>query len=441
MRLSTTTKLGATLSPIRALRNRVALATLASCILLGAIFASGALALENSSFVKYTTPLLTQQMSLTTSQAERDLQTQQAAGNIVPQLEKKLGSDYAGVWFDLQTGLFHVGVLSQTDRSMAEETMNDAGVLGSTIFDSVQYKWNVVEDSAKSWDTKLSSLVGGQQAIVIPDPRIDGVTIGLASNLPADTVTQTDTATVGSSVPTRVVPLPPTTLEAHATSCKFPYCERPVRGGVGIISTPENGAYKYCTAGFFVRDANNYPYILTAAHCVYPKNSTYWKDAWGTAYPGGLTGCGLGHMIAQVLSTAGDAAVIETEGCEPPVPEPAIAAWNIEETYYIKPEPYTAYVGLFECHMGQTSQDQCGYVEAVNLTENVNYTDIGEGHINVEHMDWLCARTEPGDSGGPYASGHWGTAIDVAGGGGSCSSYGFELRYALSALGVHLPTS
>lgn len=190
-----------------------------------------------------------------------------------------------------------------------------------------------------------------------------------------------------------------------------------------------------------VRDHNNYPYILTAGHCVYPENSVYWREAWGTAYPGGKTGCGLGRMVAQVLGSSGDAAVIATEGCEPPAPEPDIAAWNIEENYYIKPEPYTAYDGLFECHIGRTSATQCGDVEAANFTVSVNYSDVGKGTIGVEHEDWLCALTEPGDSGGPYAAGHWGTAIATARGGNDCSSYGDELSYALNDLGVHMPTS
>ncbi len=345
------------------------------------------------------------------------------------------------MWFDLQTGRFHVATVANANVGIAEAVMSNAGVIGSTTFETAQNSWARVEEAANSWDTKLSSLLHSQHAVVIPDPRINGVTIELASNLSPKTVTQTETDAANAPVTTRVMPIAAGSLEANAAACKFPYCERPVRGGVGIISTPEKGTYHLCTAGFFVRDANNYPYILTAGHCVYPQNSTYWSDAWGTAYPGGLTGCGLGHMIAQVLNSTGDAAVIETEGCEPPAPEPDIAAWNIEENYYIKPEPYTAYVGLFECHMGQTSEDQCGHVEAANYTQPVNYEEVGKGIIYVEHIDWLCALSKAGDSGGPYAAGHWGTAIETAGGSGGCSSFGYELSYALKALGVHMPTS
>lgn len=416
------------------------LIALGSCCLLSG-FVSDASAVTNDAFINHGTPILSQQTGLSADEAERDLQTQQTAGNIVPKLERQLGEHYAGVWFDLQTDSFHVGVLSQADRTKAEAVMDEAGVLPSTTFEPVTNSWKAVEAAAKSLNTRLGSLVQSQKAMVMTDPRTNGVTIELAANLPSATVAETQAAVSSSSVPTQVLPIAANSLEVTATRCTFPYCERPLRGGIGIISTPEKEVYHLCTAGFFVRDAKGYPYLLTAAHCMYPEGSTYFKDVWGTAYPGGLTGCGLGHTIAQVLANVGDAAVIETEGCEPPKPLTAIAAWNIEQEYYIKPEPYTAYVGLYECHMGQTSEDQCGHVEATNFTVPVDYKEEGKGIIDVEHEDFLCALSKAGDSGGPYAAGHWGTAIETAGNKTSCGSYGDELSYALNLLGVHMPTS
>lgn len=414
-----------------------------SIVIAVAVFAAmttSAFASELGTAIQVGPQALAQKVDISLSQAEQDLQTQRTAGNIVPKLEQALGAHYGGVWFDLQTGEFHVGVLSQLDQESAESVMDGSGVLNHTEFEKVKDSMTTVEAAAKDLEQKLAPLVEKQQAMVFADPRIHGVTVELAANISSDAVAQTEALASSVTGTVRVVPIVPSTLELKGDSCSFPYCERPVRGGVGIISTPEHSTYHLCTAGFFVRDANNYPYILTAGHCVYPEKSTYWREPWGTAYPGGKVGCGLGRMIAQVLGTSGDAAVIETEGCEPPAPEPDIAVWGMEESYYIKPEPFRVYAGYYECHIGQTSKTQCGNVEASNITVAVNYSGEGKGTIDVEHEDWLCATSEAGDSGGPYAYDNYGTAIETAGAPG-CSSFGYELSYALTALGVHLPTS
>ena len=411
---------------------------LVSWLLLGALGAQGALAAHG---IARNNRLMAKEASISTSQAAQDISTQEAAGNIVPKLTKALGADYGGVWFDDQSGVFNIGVTSQADVATAAAVMKNAGVLSDTKVSMVSDSWTSVEAAAAKWDESESSLVSAQQAIAIPNPRIDGLTIEVATNLSTDLSNQVVATSEATPVATQIAPTAPSQLQVKADSCTLPYCGRPLRGGIGIQSSPEKGYLSECTAGFFVRDANNYPYLLTAAHCVYPINSVYWLDSWGTAYPGGKEGCGLGKQIAQILGEGGDAAVIETEGCEPPVPETDIVAWGIENNYYIKPEPYTAYDGLYECHIGRTSGTRCGDVEAANITISVNYEKEGEGVKNVQHEDWLCALSEPGDSGGPYAAGHWGTAIETASNGTSCGSFGDELSYALNALGVHMPTS
>jgi len=395
---------------------------------------------EVDALLQHNAAELAQQSGISVAQVEQDLVVQQRAGNIVKQLEGRLGSGYSGVWFDPATARFHVGLAPQTNAATAEAVMSDAGVMSNTALDPVKHTWAEVEAAQSSWSTQLQSLAHRQQAEVIADPRINGIRIELASNLSATTVEQTRQSAAATGVTADVVPVAPSSLEIKPVSCRFPYCERPLRGGIQIQATPEHGYETICTAGFFVRDANNYPYLLTAGHCVYPKESSGWRNAWGTSYPGGLTGCGLGRQIAQILSTGGDAAVIETEGCEPPAPETDIAAWNIEENYLIHNTPYSAYVGLFECHIGRTSASKCGYVEAANVGVSVNYTDVGMGIIAVQHEDWLCTSSAAGDSGGPWAAGHYGTAIETAGSSG-CNSYGDELSYAMAALGVHLPSS
>ncbi len=92
--------------------------------------------------------------------------------------------------------------------------------------------------------------------------------------------------------------------------------------------------------------------------------------------------------------------------------------------------------------MGEHSGNQCGDVEYPNVTTEINYSGEGAGYIYLQHTDQVCSLSLPGDSGGPWAAGGYGTAIDVAGNGKNCSeggtSIGYELSYALSYIHVHI---
>lgn len=230
---------------------KIAARAIAAACLMTAALASNALASPDGSFLKYGAPVLSSHMGISLSQAERDIEVQQSAGNIVPKLKEKLGANYAGAWFDLQTGQFHVDIASPADRGAAETVMNDAGVLGAASIEEVQNSWGTVEETAKAMNAKMSALTSKQQAMIIPNPRTNGVTVELASNLSPALISQAEATTTSTSVPTQIAPLAPSSLEAKPAACSFPYCERPVRGGVGIISSPENGILTLCTAGFF----------------------------------------------------------------------------------------------------------------------------------------------------------------------------------------------
>jgi hypothetical protein len=125
-----------------------------------------------------------------------------------------------------------------------------------------------------------------------------------------------------------------------------------------------------------------------------------------------------------------------------------IVEWNTPYEYYPMHGVTAAYVGLYECHMGASSVNQCGTIEATNMAEWVLYEV--KGWLHVEHLDQLCAPSISGDSGGPvqYGNSSWTyvTAIDVAGNGNtsSCSGgakmWGYEIPYAETFIGVHLQT-
>lgn len=144
-----------------------------------------------------------------------------------------------------------------------------------------------------------------------------------------------------------------------------------------------------------------------------------------------------------------DVGVISTIDCEPPAPVQEVAAWTVNESLYIIKRPEKAYVGMYECHMGRTSEIQCGNVTYANVTTSINYSNDGRGIIALHHTDQVCALSQSGDSGGPWVIGNsphptygYGTAINVAGNEHTCGSggvaIGYELSYALEAVGVYL---
>jgi hypothetical protein len=388
---------------------------------------------------------LAQEENIPLSQAERDLQVQQQGDNIGSELEKMLGDGYAGVWFDPKVGRFHVDLAPSTDKTAAEAVLSKAGVIGSSEFNQVHYTWDQLEASEKILNEKYSLLAKNQQAAITPDPITNSVIVKLASNIPILTIERVKADALTTPVPALVIPVQPDSLKVTAAACEFPQCNLPVRGGVRIFSTPAEGTYYICTAGFDVRDKNEYPYILTAGHCFYPEGSLQFVNKWATANAENTVGYFLGYRIASEVDSHGDAGVIETREIES---EPDIVVWVGSGDSYPAETVSKAVVGTFECHSGEHTGLQCGTVKAVNISTYINYSAEGLGVIDVEHTDTICMLSLPGDSGGPvfllkYSPTRvYGTAITSASNGKSCSEEGasteYELSYALEHIGLHM---
>jgi hypothetical protein len=95
---------------------------------------------------------LAQQQGISTELAERDLQLQQQAGNIVVDLQNKLGTNYAGVWFDPSAAQFHIDIAPQTDKASAEEVTDDDGITAATNFDTVSHTWAEIETTETTFE-------------------------------------------------------------------------------------------------------------------------------------------------------------------------------------------------------------------------------------------------------------------------------------------------
>jgi len=381
-----------------------------------------------------------QQQGISLSQAEIDLQLQDQAGDIAGQLEQTLGSTYAGLWFEAEHGRFHVDLAPGTDRRAAEEVVSGLGVASATLFDSVAHTWPEVEATADALLRQLAPY--GASVAVITSPQRNAPLIEVAANASDPAVSAADTAAAAATIPATVVQVPARELTASSNACNFPNCDAPIKGGVWIRSTadPER-YYNACTAGVEVEDANHYDYVLTAGHCFSGSPYYNYPYNWRAAYSNGQE-CELGPPIASELSTKGDAGVIAgPRGCGALAAQ--IVEWGVIENYPVHAQA-KAYVGLFMCHMGEHSENQCGTVETANVATTIKYS---VGKIRVEHTDRMCALSLPGDSGGPtqYGNLEWTyvTGILIAGNEeapASCSegarSWDYELEYAEKLIGV-----
>jgi streptogrisin C len=389
---------------------------------------------------------LAQQEHVSLEKAELDLRLQRQAGNIAEELKDKLGTGYAGLWFDLKGGRFHIDVTSQAKQTIAEEVTNKDGITTDTDFDPVTHTWSELQATEATLNSQLAPLKLKQQAFVGADAQTNSVNVSIASNAAPTAVTQADTDAAAMSVRTTVAPVVPQTLDQVASSCSFPYCSNPQRGGVRINSESDsNGEYHFCTAGFVVNIPTiKYRGILTAGHCMEPEGHAWSKGIWSTSE------CPFGDAIKHVLSEtqyggADAGLIVNKHNCEL---EPYISAWGKNENLPIYGEK-EAYQGRYLCHEGATSGSQCGNVTYINVTTAINYSAEGRGILNIGHTDQMCAHGERGDSGGPWANWNteppteaWGSDIDLAANEKTCpeggTSTGFELPVALSIMSATL---
>jgi hypothetical protein len=196
-----------------------------------------------------------------------------------------------------------------------------------------------------------------------------------------------------------------------------------------------------------VRDANGYPYELTAGHCVQPNphaggNGSTWYTK--PAVPGNE--CAIGTPIAGEFSRRMDAVVIAAPGACGTMGA-GIVEWDTPYEYYPVKAAAAAYIGLYECHMGASSVNQCGTIKATNIEVNVEWKKTKpKEYIVIEHLDWLCAAAIEGDSGGPvqYGNTEWTyvTATVTAGNTARCveggGTFAYEIPYAETFIGVHV---
>ncbi|MFF7450826.1 MULTISPECIES: alpha-lytic protease prodomain-containing protein [unclassified Streptomyces] len=311
-----------------------------------------------------------------------------AAGNLASTLDKELGADAAGTYYDAKSKALVVNVLDEAAASVVEEAGARARVVENSLAELRGARTTLKDDAAipgTSWVTDPTS-----NKVVVTADR---------------TVSDAEWARLA-----KVVDGLGGTAELQRTKGKFkPF----VAGGDAIT-----GGSGRCSLGFNVVKGGE-PYFLTAGHCT--ESISTWSDSSGTRIG-----------TNEVSSFPGDDYGLVKYTAEVDHPS-EVNLYNGSAQAISGAAQAT--VGMSVTRSGSTTQVHSGKVTGLDATVNYGNGDIVNGLIQTD----VCA--EPGDSGGSLFSGSSAVGL-TSGGSGDCTSGGqtfFQpVTEALSATGTSI---
>ena len=347
------------------------------------------------------------------SEAVETLETQDRGteAGIVAGLERRLGSRYAGVWYDNQRSEFVVPLLDGEGRKGVNADLAAAGLGSDYRAPSVDSSWAELEAAQKRINRELSSTMVEGYVQTSIDPRVNKVVIHQAAGIdPAGAAKVLARARAADvAVEVRVENTPK--FQMVPASCGMGFglsfnCDAPLRGGVNIGPA---GTSASCTAGFKATGiATGNRYVLSAGHCAMDPFVSAWDayDHNGTQKYLGPTekaywGTG-GHDLLKIR--ANNSKYWDTS----PWPTQVIE-WNGETLTMTNSErPITSeassYVGEFACLTGGLSGTSCGYVKEMHWS----LSGVSQGRAftvnNLSKLYPVCNAV--GNSGGPVFSGN-----------------------------------
>lgn len=395
-----------------------------------------------------------QQVGVSGAQAEEDLTLQHRDPLLVEHLQKALGAEFAGVWFDAKSGEFVVPTPQPTDAGLAEVApVFRAAKLGSAFrLQGTDYSWEELEKAHSEIDDQLSELLPELPVRTSLDPEANAVVVEIGFTAASDDREVLKRLSEVGSPRVALREVSGDQLEGSRDTCNYmnANCSSPLRGGVEIGL--HNAEWGICTTAFHATGLTDHKkYILSAGHCAaagHAENPTQYWDAWDEQR---LPYNGENHYLGQLGQYAfpsHDWMKVDVTGSwwDTPQWRSIIAYWKYKpwntvpnETAIMEEYPILAegnsYVGQGVCHSGITTGGSCGQVTAVDVTYN-----FGEGPTtyNLTKVHGACG--EAGDSGGPYFASNIAYGIhigsDGAFGGCNINTYYEEITDASAALGV-----
>jgi hypothetical protein len=363
------------------------------------------------------------------AEAERRLEVQLEGAGIVGQLRRTLDENYAGVWFDNETGEFVVPVIGDRGRSEAAAELTRAGLAGDFRTHPVEATWGELEAAQRRLDRRLRDLIEANLVQTSRDPIANALVAHESEGASEAVAATIRRAIEGLGVEVEIRREAADRFNAVPAACNEPVrvCDRPLRGGVKI--EPLSGGW--CSAGFKAIGktfANRF--MLTAGHC--SKGTGAWRSRdsanvpreMGIAEESVFPGRDYGKIKVNGYGTYWDQEPWPTQ----------VAHWGVNHSSGISWEGWN-YLGQHVCHSGATSGSSCGWVQTIGKT--VNYPEGAVGNLVEVEGPSYCVMG--GDSGGPIFAGN--VALGLMSGRleeNPCSKVGYhaEITEATTALGV-----
>lgn len=381
------------------------------------------------------------QFDLSSDEAAQHLTTQLRAMNVLDALRSNLGDQFAGIWFDNQTGRFVIPVARGPvdGAAIINKAFGAANLENQFVVVPVQSSWSELTAADLRLNQALAPLFDDNVVKTSLDPRNNAVVVDLASGAGVEGSANVQSAAAAETVKVIVNHIPTDQFNYSAAACNWPNCDPPLRGGVQIGSYNGVG----CTAGFnMVGNQYGTHWLMTAGHCLAAAGSANWfaNDSAGYSH---LLGSPGGYVFGGGYD--GDAGIVKSDGSywDQSSPNNRIVHWG---TFYNinMVGNGSNYVGEYVCHSGATSGTTCGNVTATGV--KATYQEPG-GNVTVQNMvqtNGMC--TYAGDSGGPVYTGDYpdGYANGIFSGGviNACTtSYYADVVEMENTFGVHLRTN
>jgi len=378
-----------------------------------------------------------QEAGISRESAEQALDLQHRVPAIATEMMNVEGRDFAGLWFDPDTGEFVIPHLQRFPTSTVEGAAEAAGLAQSDFRTPVvPSSWESLERAQKGLAAALTSPNLKNAALTYLDPKTNAIVVGLAAGASANQeqeIRQQLASVIGPR--TELERWPGAELKVADTYCRpeeyFRICNRPLRGGQAIGLNVKNEFNSFdCTAGFKgIGNQFGNRFLLTAGHCVDSVGEEVgsWDPVSGEAKEIGL--------VEEMQTQPGDWTKVKANGSwwdteHWPV---WVARWGNDEEWEIEAET-ASYQGEVVCHSGVASSG-CGQI----LHENVSAPNKGREHLAM--FGPTCAN--PGDSGGPVFDDHvaigiMSARIEPAGECGQQYGLFVEITEAADSMGVHV---
>jgi hypothetical protein len=371
--------------------------------------------------------------SITIDAATQRLEWQQAAPDLASRLATDLSARFGGVWIDVHDGdRVKVGVVGGADPPTYDVVRRAALGVGLIAgWDLVPVRYSAQElDRHNAWlGAEIARVNAGAAA---------GLTAGLRTDLNAIELQTPSGAALTSSQAALVaeatarlgsaVTVSSYTGRPQPWACNYPYCDKPLRGGIRIW-----GSLHGCTGGFIARSRTDAKlYQFTAGHCI----DGGANDDWWTKYTNGV-----GHTIGDwhhwKWASGGDMAIIhinDEPGWDPKgwVQVTSGPDTTADSEYHLSSDNLSV-IGMRICITGSYyGNSNCGEVTHLGVT--VTYGDE-DGWVTVHNMGRSTACGTPGDSGAPMYSYHVAYGL-VMGGYSECQSFYQGIRGAEDEMNV-----